>query len=183
MKVLLKWFPFAVIAVALSGLIYVMGQQVLRQMANDPQIQMSEDIASELAQGGDPKKVISSQQLDISKTLSPFVIVYDDADKSVISTGLLDGEAPNVPTGVLEYTRQHGQDRITWQPRPNVRVAIVVTHFDGKAKGFVLVGRSLRETEVRASRLLQVMMMGTAVTLVGLYLVIFVVVQLKKQRK
>jgi hypothetical protein len=54
-----------------------------------------------------------------------------------------------VPAGILDYVRTRGEDRVTWQPEPGVRIAAVVVHFKGTQPGFVLAGRSLREAEVR----------------------------------
>ena len=52
MKRLIKsWVLITIIVTGLSGLIYVGIQQDLRQTANDPQIQMAEDIAAKLTDG------------------------------------------------------------------------------------------------------------------------------------
>jgi hypothetical protein len=50
---------------------------------------------------------------------------------------------------VLDYVRTNGEDRITWQPAPGVRMASVVVGFQGTRSGFVLAARSLREVEKR----------------------------------
>ncbi|HEX8964956.1 MAG TPA: hypothetical protein VF820_00820, partial [Patescibacteria group bacterium] len=42
-----------------------------------------------------------------------------------------------------------GEDRITWQPEKGVRIAAVIDKLSGDKKGFVLVGRNLREIESR----------------------------------
>lgn len=52
--------------------------------------------------------------------------------------------------GVLDYMRQHGEERVTWQPEKGVRMATVVVRYD---KGFVLAGRSMREVEIRISNI------------------------------
>jgi hypothetical protein len=49
----------------------------------------------------------------------------------------------------LEYVRSHGEDRVSWQPEPGVRIAAVIIRYQGAQSGFVLAGRSLREVEVR----------------------------------
>jgi len=54
---------------------------------------------------------------------------------------------------VFDYVRQHGEDRITWQPEPGVRSATVVTSYGGAHPGFVLAGRSLRLVEERVDQL------------------------------
>jgi len=50
LKVFLKWVPFATTLTLICALIYGVVQQDLRQTANDPQIQIAEATASELAQ-------------------------------------------------------------------------------------------------------------------------------------
>lgn len=149
------WIPLAVVVTALCGLVYVVGQQNLRQAANDPQIQISEDLAGQLGQKKLPTPQTAIEIIDISKSLSPFVIVYDDRGQAIGSTARLNGKAPTLPKGVLEYTKVHKQDRITWEPQKGIRHAIVVTRVENGIKGYVLAGRSLREVEKREDMLLQ----------------------------
>ncbi len=148
--VLRHWLPLAAVITAMCGLAYLLVQQAGRQGANDPQIQLAEDAAVALAQGAAAESLLPTQ-IDVGKSLAPFVIVYDDAGQVVAGSGLLHGEVPAVPAGVLEYTRWRGQDRITWQPERGVRIAAVVVRSEGTNPGFVLAGRSLREVEVRAT--------------------------------
>lgn len=70
----------------------------------------------------------------------------------IAGSGTLDGKLPTLPPGVFDFTRQNGQDGITWQPQPDVRSAIVVVHYNGLQSGFVLAGRSLREVEIREDK-------------------------------
>jgi hypothetical protein len=67
--------------------------------------------------------------------------------------------------GVFDYTRAHGQDRITWQPRSGVRSAAIVARYGGAHPGFVLAGRSLREVEAREDRLTLMVGIAWAATL------------------
>jgi hypothetical protein len=66
---------------------------------------------------------------------------------------VLNGQSPHLPDGVLDYVRRHGEDRITWQPEPGVRIATVVTRYSSARSGFVLVGRSMREVEKRIDQI------------------------------
>lgn len=150
------WFVLAVITTILCGFVYVAVQQNLRQNANDPQIQLSEDLASKLASGAAIDSVIPHEAVDIEKSLATFVLVANNAGESVQSSGELDGQMPKIPLGVFEYVRSHGQDRVTWQPKTGVRQAIVVSRYEGSSgSGFVVVGRSLREVERRERELWQ----------------------------
>ncbi len=146
------FIPLALITTITMGALYFVAQQNLRTNANDPQIQIAEDLSAQLADGRTTIAYINTiAPVDISKTLSPFVFVYDDAGKMLAGTGKLAGENPSLPEGVLEATKKTGQDRITWQPQKDLRVALVIVRYEGDSSGFVAVGRSLREVEQRES--------------------------------
>ena len=151
----------AIIAVitCIMGSSYVAVQQVLRQSANDPQIQLAEDLTMQLSQGGSPLTLMPKTQVNIAQSLAPFYILYDESGNAVTSTGILDGSMPSLPAGVFETTRDRAQDTVTWQPRQDVRIAAVIEHVTPD-KGFVLVGRSLREVEQREDDLLTVFLVA-----------------------
>lgn len=131
-----------------AGAGYLISQQVLRMSANDPQIQLAEDAANHVAHGEIPSAVIPDRQIDMSASLASFIIFYDDSGRPVAGSALLGRSIPSMPRGVFDYVRSHGEERLTWQPRPGVRIASVVTRTTG---GFVVAGRNLRELEVRES--------------------------------
>jgi hypothetical protein len=151
-SILRHWLPMAVLATAVCGLVYLAVQQEMRQSANDPQIQMSEDAANALAGGDSAKAVLPDSVVDVERSLAPFMIVFSDAGETLASSGLLHGQVPSLPEGVLDYVREHAQDRVTWQPEPGVRIAAVIVRVDGAQPGFVLAGRSLREVEKREAQ-------------------------------
>jgi len=147
-RILKNWLPLAIATAGLCGLVYLTVQQSLRMGANDPQIQMAEEAASNLNAGASVESVVPSVKVEIANSLAPFVMVFDDSGNVVTSSATLHGVTPAYPTGVLDYARQHGEDRVTWQPEPSIRMATVVVGYDN---GFVLAGRSLREVEIRES--------------------------------
>jgi len=148
------WIPLVVATTVLCGLVYLAVQQDYRQSANDPQIQVSEDLSRALSTGEDIAKLVPTETVDLSTSLATFMIVYDDSGQIVASTAKLDGATPTLPSGVLDFVKTHGQERLTWQPKTGVRSATVVTRFVGKSSGYVLAGRSLREVEKREEQLL-----------------------------
>lgn len=160
------WIPLGIAVTALSGLIYLVVQQDQRQSANNPQIQMAEDLAVNLAGGQTPQSLIPATEVDISKSLAPFIIIYDDAGRPVASSAVLKGRIPALPEGVFQTVKQQGQRRFTWQPEPGIREAVVINHFDGARPGFVLAGRSLREVEKQTGNLLKEVLAGWVATLV-----------------
>jgi hypothetical protein len=149
-KTILKlWLPFVVVISAFSMLVYAAVQQAYRQDANDPQIQMADDTASALADGKNASLLVSTQKVSVAKSLAPFLIIYDANGNEMASSVVLDGATPQLPDGVLDSTKKLGENRITWQPKSDVRIAAVIVSYNG---GFVLAGRNLREVEVRESQ-------------------------------
>ena len=65
-KIFLKWLPLACLATFLAGLGYVAVQQSYRQSANDPQIQMSEDISAALASGAPVQALVSPVKVNMA---------------------------------------------------------------------------------------------------------------------
>jgi hypothetical protein len=152
-NIIKPWLPLAVAVTVIFALIDLTVQQSIRSGANDPQIQMAEDIAQALASQQSIQTLLPAGQVDIATSLMPFIILFDSQGNPTDSNARLHGEIPNLPQGVIEYTRQQGQDRITWQPEPGVRNATVIVAVDQGRGGFVLAGRSLREVEIRESLL------------------------------
>lgn len=157
------WLPLAAGITVLAATAYVAVQQDIRISANDPQIQMSEDGAAALAGGKAAQSLVSAEKVDISTSLAPFLMVMDETGKAVASSAQLDAQSPLPPSGIFDYARQHGQNRLTWQPGQGVRIAAVVTYYTGSAgSGFVLAGRSMREIERREDVVGQIVLAGWA---------------------
>lgn len=54
---------------------------------------------------------------------------------------------------MLTCAAREGGNRVTWQPSPDVRIALVVVPVRGHPDLVVLAGRSLREVEARVDRI------------------------------
>ncbi len=161
------WLSSMVIVTTLCLLVYITAQQILRQGANDPQIQLAEDAAGLLAAGATPEHVLPLNGIDIAKSLSPFVVVYDESGAPLSSSGMLDGQTPTPPMGVFDTASWHApivghhlalgvpqnESRFTWQTGGGVRIAAVLVQTQGPHPIFVLAGRSLREVEIREGNL------------------------------
>jgi hypothetical protein len=167
----LRWLPLAITIVIFSGLAYAVVQQSYRQSANDPQIQIAEDLASAIAQGQPVNQIVPPVgTTELANTLSPFVMIYSSTSTLIGSSALLDGKNPSFPTSVFDNVRAHGQWRQTWQPAPGVREAVVVEPYSGSSSGFLVVGRSLKEIEIRENQTLQLSAMAGIVALVLTYI-------------
>ena len=145
------WMPIAAAVVIIYGIMYLAVQQYIRLSANEIPLQYALDAKDKLMNGALPSQVISSvQPIDMQKSLSPFMMVYDNNDSLLASTASLNGMYPTLPGGVLAVALQNGENRRTWQPATGVRNAVVVLPYTrGGVQGYVACGRSLRETEGR----------------------------------
>jgi hypothetical protein len=176
-----KFFPMKLHATAvalaftitmLAGTIYLVSQQMIRGAANDPQIQMADETVQRLQAGASATSLISGDQADMEKTLSPYLIIYNE-DRTPLAAGVtLKGAIPKPPVGVFEYTKNQGQDRLTWQPQEGVRSALVMRYFSAADQsGYVLAGRSLTEAEKQESQITLLVSIGWFLSLVGSMLV------------
>ena len=144
----ISFLPFAVVTTFLSFLIFVVVQQNIRLSTNDQIAQIAEDTAGRIAPQNSIPSDFPTVKIDIARSLSTYVIVYDANKKIIGSTGSLDGNNPDIPVGVLNAAHSD-ENRVTWQPRKGIRSAIVAVYFKGKSEGFVVAGKSLREVEKR----------------------------------
>ncbi|MEI7579190.1 MAG: hypothetical protein WCJ58_04085 [bacterium] len=176
MKKFFKFAPFAVSITCIFGVIYGVVQQVYRQSANDPQIQMAEDAAKAIADGEAPINQIAGEQVDLSSSLAPFIIIYDNQRKPITSNVFLSSEIPIPPAGSFEATIKNpgflqsrtlvnNENRFTWAPEKNVRVAAVLIPIMQGKVGYVLAGRSLREVEAREQQLQKMVIIGWVMTM------------------
>jgi len=154
LRTLLRALAAAAAATVVWLFVYAAAQQTYRSGANDPQVQLASDAARALAGGAALASVVPPGVVDPAVSLSPFVIVYDAANRPLAGSCRLDGALPVPPPGVLERARRGGWNGVTWQPRPGVRIAAVLCGVGEPAGRVVLAGRSLREVEERESRLL-----------------------------
>lgn len=142
------------LSTVISGFVFGASQQIYRTDANDPQVAISE-IVGDLVSRGAPADAIIGQggEVDMAKSLDSFVSIYDKEGKLLASSGKLNGNTPTVPNESFDFARKHNQNRFTWQPEKGSRFAAVLRKVDSD-KGFVLVGRSLREVEHRERNLM-----------------------------
>lgn len=145
-------WPFLLIILSgiFCALAYLNTQQNLRQSANDPQTQMAEDTARAIQNGASASQYNSSQNVDIASSLAPYLIIYDKDFKPIAGTGYLNGRLAQVPSGVLAASEEKGENKVTWQPKPDIRQAIVAVPIQNG--GYAVAGRSLREIEKRESQ-------------------------------
>jgi sensor histidine kinase regulating citrate/malate metabolism len=134
-------------------LIYATVQQTYRTGLNDPQIQIARDISSKLEQGKTIEPFIAADSIDISRSLSPFIVLYDVQGKAIRSNAFLDGKMPQVPVGLFDIAKNDGEYRVSWQPRKGIRMAMVIVKTNASLVQFVASGRSMTEVEERTQQM------------------------------
>lgn len=147
------------------GSVHVMVQQVYRMNANDPQIEVTGQVADVMNQDVPLDSIVSgADQTDMSKSLSLFVMLFDKDKKLAGSSAVLDGQSPTPPDGTFDVAKAKGDDRFTWEPKKGVRIAAVLKSVGDK--GYVLAGRSLKEVEVRETDLVKLTAIGWAIAVI-----------------
>ena len=164
------WIVLSVATTFLSLLILITAHQTLRQGANDPQIQLAEDLAAKLLRGMDTDQLVEGEKVNPVKSLDIITIIYSAQEEPIYSSAILDGKTPELPKGVLEHARNQEIHKLTWQPKDTVRIATVIKYFKGESEGYVLVGRSLKEVELRKEMVLHQAILGWAGTLVATFM-------------
>lgn len=132
------------------GLIYGSVQQTYRSNANDPQTQIIYDLKNRLQNG---KAVVFDDSVDLEKSLAVFKELFDTNGNPLQSTGFLNGKLPQLPKGVFDFVKAHGEEWVTWQPQRNVRMAMGVIRVNAAPVAYLAIGRSLKEVEERVSKL------------------------------
>lgn len=94
-----------------------------------------------------PKQEISSS--DWLNSTSIFTVLYDASGHALTGNATLHGALPQPPPGIFNVIQQRGEDKVTWQPQPGIRVALTGRPMPNG--GFVLAGQSLLPSEARTA--------------------------------
>ena len=148
MKIAKKIFLICIIGMFLvtftCSLVYLIAQQSLRLGANGLPMQFAVETSIKLRDGQSAGNAVPAEKVDISKSLSTFVMVFDINKNLVATSGMMGSSEPKYPKGVLKYDTQKGGNRVTWQPQEGLRFATVAIRY---SNGYIVAARSLSETE------------------------------------
>lgn len=169
------WATIAVASTFILGTMYVVAHQVLRQSANDPQIQMAEDWAASIVQGDEPGSLHLGNFIDPSKSYQPFGIIYDQ-DGLIVNSSVAAPTNMLQPDGVFTTVDNapNNEARYTWQPATGDRYAAVLkrANLQDGTSYYVLAGRNLKLVEERESRVMWLTFIGLVITLVATFVAI-----------
>ncbi len=177
-----NYLASAALVTVVMLLIYATVQQTYRTGLDDPQIQLTRDISTKLQQGRTIESIVATDSIDISKSLSAFVVLYDANGKAIYSNARLDSKLPQVPKGLFDIVEKNAEHRVTWQPMIAVRMAMVIVKTNVSPGMYVAAGRSMTEVEQRVKQ------MSTFVLIAWLICLVIIVMtallnQFVRQRK
>ena len=152
MNFFLPYLLVIVIVTVLTGLVYAAVQQSYRTGADDPQIQLAMELQNRLKQGR-PLTGLLPDSIRLEESMGIFATLYDQDMRPLVSSATLDGTIPQLPRGVFQYVKTHEKENVTWQPRPQIRMAMVVVLANQQGVAYIAVGRSLQQVEIRESNL------------------------------
>lgn len=138
----------AAIVTILFGTIYVVAQQAGRSGADDAPMRLLSQLRDDQGSAG---------RVDLATSLVPFEVSYDEGGRAVSGDAYLDGRLASIPVGVVKNAWAFGEDRVTWQPRDDLRFAIVAERDGNRVK---VAGQSLVPVEARADKLLLLVAAG-----------------------
>jgi hypothetical protein len=157
-----NWLPLSVVLTLAIAAAYGVGHNILRQSANDPQIQLAEDWANQIEGGTDITRLNLGAVVDPVKSLAPFGIIYNQ-DGSIANSSVIAPTTMAQPVGVFATvdSAPTTEVRFSWQPASGSRFAAVIKKARINDKTYyVLAGRSLREVENRIDKLLALTFIG-----------------------
>ncbi len=163
------WVVLAAISTVLVGLVYATVQQNYRQNANDPQIEITQEISGAIAKGAPIDQIIppGANSTDIKTSLSAFAMIFDKDGKVTGSSAKLNDKDPVPPKAVLESSKKKGRSLLTWEPEAGTRIAAVIVPVkSGDTDAYVLAGRNIREVEKRENQLALLCLLGWGVLLI-----------------
>jgi hypothetical protein len=152
------FFTFLLLAVA------VVHQQILRRDAGKFPTEIATFIVTPQANPRDEAwRVVYISRLkpthDRAELSSPrflkhdlgWAVFYDASGHPISGDVTHNGTLPQLPQGLFNAIRAHGEDKLIWQPQPGVRYAL--TGLPLPNGGFVVAGHTLIPTEARTASL------------------------------
>jgi hypothetical protein len=149
---------FSVLLLAVA----VLNQQLLRRRADRGPTFVAEivsssmrDAQSEAIRAHIAAQILTDHKLELSSprflnSALLFTVVYDASGHALGGNATLHGALPQPPQGIFDVIRSRGEDKVTWQPQPGIRVALYGRPMPNG--GFVVSGQSLIPGEARTAR-------------------------------
>lgn len=159
-KVLKFFLPMAICITYSALMIFFVGQKLIRENANNPQLQISREMAGALTGDIDVAQKFFSVQVNYKKSSLPFFMNFSETGKLLASNGIYGEKVELPPQDIMEYAKSRSDYRFTWKLPGGTKVAAVTNRYEGKEPGFVLVARNLTENEQANKELTKLVFIG-----------------------
>ena len=178
------WLTFVGVSIILIGTAYAMVQQSTRLAANDLPMAAAQTAKHELESGSQPNDVIPAVKTNLRSDSTVFLTITDNAEHVLASSATLDGQPSLPPAGTFAFTKDHGSDHFTWQPKDGVRLATYMMRYGTSPNdGFIVAGRSLKQAEDRIETYTWLAMAGTVAVIAFASLTLLIPTANKTSRK
>ncbi len=148
-RVARRWTPFTVVTTALYLFATLAMIDGARSVAYDSPREIARNIDLALDEGTDFKLFNSTRPVQIGKSLTPYVLLFDMNGTPMGGSGSVSGNFPVPPRSVFDAALERGEYDFVWEPTPSAKEAVVARYHSGKNAAFVLSGRSLTLVDAR----------------------------------
>jgi hypothetical protein len=171
LRSVVSFLPFAVCITLLSGLIYFSSQQVIRLSANEMPSLSVDTALARISIGQQLNTILPNIPIELSKPFGFFFSAYNEQKVLTIAQTTVRSAPVSVPSGVLDYAKSHGKDRVTWQPETGIRLAIVVV-YEPRTNTYLVAGRDLTDYEHRIETLGLQILLGWGITIIATFVAV-----------
>jgi len=187
-KLIFIWVLLMLAGIFTAGCTYVAFQQTQRDAANQPAAQIAKQVAWEIdgnmtfeqtwnqlmgrdSQTTDTLFKTNLQESDMTQTLTPVVMIYDQKGNMVYTSTTPWADYWKLPSGVLNNIAKTGEDRVTWQPEKGQRFALVGVKahpMNNSDEIYYVVGAySLSESEKNVDKFAKMLLIGSMAYAIG----------------
>jgi len=163
------WIALMMAGMFAVGIAYTATQQNIRLSADETAVALAQETLIKI-QNGENINIV--EKTDASRSLYPFVMIYDNDRKLIASSAQLNGKAIEYPISVLDWVDKDGEHRISWAPQQGLRFASVGIKYDD---GYIVAAVSLKEKERLVSTIGTVMLVLFIVYVVGSTIVLWII--------
>jgi hypothetical protein len=173
LKKLSSWIVLAIAISFVFGFIFIATHQTIRSEANATLVDTAQNIIGYLENDDTidtqveqlTGQIDQSTKVDLANSDKIFVSIYDGEGKPKASTGNVDGKANELDKGILDIAKKDGVNKASIEPKNGVRLAIAAYPIKKGDKGYLVVGKSLEETESSITRIGKILLVGWLITL------------------
>jgi len=114
-NIFIYWIIIMFLVTFTCLLTYLVAQQVIRLGANELPVQFAAETIIKLENGTSDKDAVPNQNIDISKSLDTFVMIFDKDKNLIAASAMMGGAQPVFVKGVLDSVDKRGEYRETWE--------------------------------------------------------------------